>query len=79
MEVDPNGNIFRYPESIKGDRHLRDWRLINLIVIERYYKEIFEVAKTWRHKLEIFARPLRHRMAEKDPAAVSRTSNVVLP
>jgi hypothetical protein len=52
MEVDPNGNIFRYPESIKGDRHLRDWRLINLIVIERYYKEIFEVAKTWRHKLE---------------------------
>jgi integrase len=52
MEVDPNGNIFRYPGSIKGDRHLRDWRLINLIVIERYYKEIFEVAKTWHHKLE---------------------------
>jgi len=24
MEVDPNGNIFRYPESIKGDQHLKD-------------------------------------------------------
>ena len=23
MEVDPNGNIFRYPESIKGDQHLK--------------------------------------------------------
>jgi hypothetical protein len=52
MEVDSNGNIFRYPESIKDDRHLRDWRLINLIVIEHYYKEIFEVAKTWHHKLK---------------------------
>jgi hypothetical protein len=52
MEVDPNGNILRYPESIKGDQHLKDWRLINLIVVERAYKEIFDIAQTWHYRLE---------------------------
>lgn len=52
MEVDPNGIIFRYPESIKGDRHLKDWVHINLLVIEQQRKEIFDVAKSWHYKLE---------------------------
>jgi len=29
-EVDPTGQTFRYPESIKYDQHLKDWPSINL-------------------------------------------------
>lgn len=33
-EVDPAGQTFRYPESIKYDQHLKDWPSINLAVVE---------------------------------------------
>ena len=51
-EVDTKGDIFRYPESIKGDQHLKDWSLINLLVLEKCYEDVYEVAKTWHYKLE---------------------------
>lgn len=33
IEIDPNGETFRYPTSRKGVHHLRDWKLINLGVL----------------------------------------------
>ncbi|MTD93926.1 hypothetical protein GIW81_06200 [Hyphomicrobium sp. xq] len=51
-EVDPKGEIFRYPESIKGDQHLKDWSLINLVVLERSAAKTFEIAHTLHHRLE---------------------------
>jgi hypothetical protein len=52
MEVDPNGGTFRYPESIKGNQHLKEWSLINLIVLETYRTELYEAAYSWHGKLE---------------------------
>lgn len=51
-EVDPKGEIFRYPESIKGDQHLKDWSLINLVVLERSAAKTFDIAHTLHHRLE---------------------------
>jgi hypothetical protein len=52
MEIDPTGTVFRYPDSFKDEKQLKDWSLINLIVLEMQYKQIFEVAYNWHHKLE---------------------------
>lgn len=52
MEVDPNGNIFRYPESIKGDQHLKDWALVNLAVIGDVFALLSKIAEEWHFKIE---------------------------
>ncbi len=52
MEVDSNGNTFRYPESIKGEHHLKEWSLINLVVLDAYRKDLYEAAYGWHGKLE---------------------------
>jgi hypothetical protein len=52
MEVDPNGNIFRYPESIKGDQHLKDWALINLAVVGDVFLQTLATAERWHGKIE---------------------------
>lgn len=51
-EVDPNGQIFRYPENIKGDKHLQEWASINLAVIEAHNEKIAGIAHTWHHRIE---------------------------
>jgi hypothetical protein len=52
MEVDPKGEIFRYPESIKGDQHLKDWSLINLAIVGEIFAETKEIAERWQGKIE---------------------------
>jgi len=52
QEVDPKGEIFRYPESIKGDQHLKEWRLINLRVIDAYREEADKAAYRWMKLIE---------------------------
>lgn len=52
MEVDPNGNIFRYPESIKGDQHLKDWAIVNLAVVNDVFSRLFKVVEDWHFKIE---------------------------
>jgi hypothetical protein len=52
MEVDPNGNIFRYPESIKGDQHLKEWALVNLAVVYEKFSSLSQVAKDLHFKIE---------------------------
>jgi hypothetical protein len=51
-EVDPTGQTFRYPESIKYDQHLKDWPSINLAVLEYYYTRLFGVAKDWQYRID---------------------------
>jgi hypothetical protein len=51
-EVDPTGQTFRYPESIKYDQHLKDWPSINLAVIEYHYTRLFAVAKDWQYRID---------------------------
>ncbi|TCU74906.1 hypothetical protein EDE08_103121 [Bradyrhizobium sp. R2.2-H] len=51
-EVDPTGQTFRYPESIKYDQHLKDWPSINLAVLEHNYTRLFAVAKDWQYRID---------------------------
>lgn len=48
--MDPVGQIFRYPESIKKELHLKDWSLINLVVVEERLKEVHEVVRQWHSR-----------------------------
>jgi hypothetical protein len=52
MEVDPNGNIFRYPESIKGDQHLKDWAIVNLAVVNDFFSSVSKIVEDWHFKIE---------------------------
>jgi hypothetical protein len=60
-EVDPNGQIFRYPENIKGDKHLQEWASINLAIIETYNTKVAEIAHTWHHRIEAKLEHSRNR------------------
>ncbi len=52
-EVDPtNGQTFRYPESIKGDQHLKEWSTINLPTIKAHNEKIAAIAHTWHGRIE---------------------------
>ena len=51
-EVDPTGQTFRYPESIKYDQHLKDWPSINLVVLETYYAKCFAIARNWQYRID---------------------------
>ncbi|WP_076860025.1 hypothetical protein [Bradyrhizobium mercantei] len=52
MEVDPNGSIFRYPESIKGDQHLKEWAIVNLAVVNDLTSLLVKIVKEWHYKIE---------------------------
>jgi hypothetical protein len=52
-EVDPNnGQTFRYPESIKGDQHLKEWSTINLPIVQEHNEKIAAIAHTWHVRIE---------------------------
>lgn len=51
-EVDPNGQIFRYPESIKGIQHLKEWSLINLGRVGGALEKVTAIFKDWHYKME---------------------------
>ena len=46
-DVDPNGQIFRYPESTRRKMHLEDRSLINLSLLGERILAVHEVFKTW--------------------------------
>jgi hypothetical protein len=47
-EVDPKGETFRYPESIKENQHLKDWSLINLRSLKLYLDVAENAASRWQ-------------------------------
>lgn len=51
-DVDPNGQIFRYPESIKGERHLEDWHTINLTYVGIALDRIVAIFTEWRFQIQ---------------------------
>ena len=52
-EVDTtDGQTFRFPESIKGDQHLKEWSTINLLTIKAHNEKIAAIAHTWHGRIE---------------------------
>ena len=44
---DPTGQVFRYPEDIKGNRHLAEHKLINVEVLREYMRELQDILERW--------------------------------
>lgn len=44
---DPTGQVFRYPEDIKGNRHLAEHKLINVEVLRDQMAELREILECW--------------------------------
>lgn len=51
-EIDPSGQVFRYPEDIKGNRHLTELRIINLRVLGEGMTELQSYFVDWQYSLE---------------------------
>lgn len=49
-DIDPTGQVFRYPEDFRGNRHLTEHKLINVEVLREQMKELQEILKRWYHK-----------------------------
>jgi len=44
---DPTGQVFRYPEDIKGNRHLAEHKLINVEVLQQQMQELQNILERW--------------------------------
>lgn len=44
---DPTGEVFRYPEDIKGNRHLTKHKLINVEVLREQMQELRHILERW--------------------------------
>lgn len=44
---DPTGQVFRYPEDIRGNRHLAEHKLINVEVLRDQMQELRDILERW--------------------------------
>jgi hypothetical protein len=51
-KIDPTGQVFRYPEDIKGSVHLEDLGVINVEVLANGMTILYELFEKWRHGLD---------------------------
>ena len=56
-EIDPRGVIFRYPDSVKGEQHLKEWSLINLGIIRKRADAVFEIFVRWNSEIDALIHP----------------------
>jgi hypothetical protein len=51
--IDPTGQVFRYPEDIKGNQHLVGLGVINVEVLEGGMRVLHDLFENWRRALEV--------------------------
>lgn len=47
IEVDPSGEIFRFPENRSGEPHLMEYSLINVLVLKSAMLEAHNILESW--------------------------------
>ena len=52
VQIDPTGQVFRYPEDIKGNAHLIGLQLINVEVLSDGMHILHELLSSWYYRLE---------------------------
>jgi hypothetical protein len=52
VQIDPTGQVFRYPEDIKGNAHLIGLKLINVEVLSEGMKMLQEMLEAWYFRIE---------------------------
>jgi hypothetical protein len=51
IQIDPSGQVFRYPEDIKGNKHLTALGVINVEVLADGMRVVFDCFETWDSSL----------------------------
>lgn len=49
--LDPSGQVFRYPEDIRGNQHLAEFKLINVIVLRDQMIELQDILERWVYQI----------------------------
>jgi hypothetical protein len=49
-EFDPSGQVFRYPEDIRGNRHLANHKIINVEVLRDHMQELQSILERWYYE-----------------------------
>lgn len=52
VQIDPTGQVFRYPEDIAGNAHLDGLGLINLDVLSEGMTVLHELLENWYYRVE---------------------------
>ncbi len=52
VQIDPTGQVFRYPEDLKGNAHLTGLKLINVEVLSDGMKVLHDLLENWYYRLE---------------------------
>lgn len=52
VQIDPTGQVFRYPEDLKGNAHLTGLKLINVEVLSDGMKMLHGLLENWYYRLE---------------------------
>ena len=55
--IDPSGQVFRYPEDLKGNQHLIGLGVINVEVLSDGMRTLYESLESWRIAVEIICNP----------------------
>lgn len=50
-EIDPTGEVFRYPENFKNEKALKGWAHINVIRVASYRDMVHEIADKWHGQI----------------------------
>jgi hypothetical protein len=61
---DPTGQVFRYPEDVKGNRHLAQHKLINVEVLRDQMHEVQQILDRWYYQAEDFRQYQVDQLAE---------------
>ena len=64
VEIDPTGQVFRYPEDIRGHAHLSELALINVEVLGDAMRKLHGILSDWTHWLV----ELQQRRSEAEQA-----------
>lgn len=52
VEIDPTGQVFRYPEDIQGNQHLAELKLINVEVLGEAMTKLHGTLENWYYRIE---------------------------
>jgi hypothetical protein len=63
---DPTGQVFRYPEGIRGNRHLADHKLINVEVLQEQMQELQSILECWYYAASDYLDWMREEAAIYD-------------
>jgi hypothetical protein len=52
VKIDPTGQVFRYPEDIRGNKHLSGLKIINVEVLSDGMKLLHQLLDHWYYRIE---------------------------